>query len=219
MNSQEPNTNNISFALKNVITKVIHIINCSDSFENKDVNKELYEYFDSFTYELYNINDDLNNYNESSNETIKEKKVNRNLEEEEDNSYYGLKKSTYVKSLYNYNLIGIKMEGQMFSEVDPSTGTTTSYFVMKFGNKNSKMNIEEQHTNMHLILDRKNQMGYKLLLLLNQTNYDLMERTIIYDKIIIDIEKNLTKYFEEYYDFSNIFRESLIFYIYIDEKR
>ena len=62
---------------------------------------------------------------------------------------------------------------------------------------------------MHIILDRKNQMGYKLLLLLNQTNYDLMERTIIYDRIIIDIEQNFIKYFEDYYDFSSLFREPL----------
>ena len=101
------------------------------------------------------------------------------------------------------------MEGQIFAENDPSKGITTSYFVVKFGNKNVKMKIEDQHTNIHIILDRKNQMGYKLLLLLNQTNYDLWERTIIYDKIIIDIEKNFIRYFEDYYDFSNLFREPL----------
>ena len=208
INSQEPN-NNISFALKNVLIQAIHIINCSDSFENKDLNKELYEYFDNFKYELYNIIDDSNKYNETSNETEKVKNLTRNLEEEDDISYYGIKKITYVKQLYKYNLIGIKMEGQIFAENDPSTGSTTSYFVVKFGNINVKMKIEDQHTNMHIILDRKNQMGYKLLLLLNQTNYDLMERTIIYDRIIIDIEKNFIRCFEDYYDFSNLFREPL----------
>ena len=70
----------------------------------------MYEYFDNFKYELYNIIDDSNKYNESSNETEKVKNLTRNLEEEDDISYYGIKKITYVKSLYKYNLIGIKMD-------------------------------------------------------------------------------------------------------------
>jgi len=102
------------------------IINRSDYFENKTLNNKLYEYFDSFEYKLYN--NSYNNISEKilNNETIEE----RNLEEDE--SYYGFKKITYMKSLYNYNFLGLKMEKKIFTEINPKKGTTSSYFITIF---------------------------------------------------------------------------------------
>ena len=178
------------------------IINRSDYFENETLNKKLYEYFDSFEYELYN--NSYNNISEKilNNETIEE----RNLEEDE--NYYGFKKITYMKSLYNYNFLGLKMEKQIFTEINPKKGTTTSYFITIFGNKNTKIKISELQSNMHIILEKKNQMAYNLLELLNQSNKDLKERNKNYIEIILDMEKNISNYFKDY-DYSDIFNESL----------
>ena len=121
------------------------------------VNNSLLKYFDNFTYKQFNMDSD----NDKSNETIfNENTKERNLQEEE--SYYGFKKLTYMKPLYDYNLLGFKMGKQIFTEIRPDKGTTTSYFVMVFGNKNIKIKLNEQHSNMHIILERKNQMAYTI---------------------------------------------------------
>ena len=57
-----------------------------------------------------------------------------------------------VKEVYYYNLMGLKMKGNVFSEIQPSTGITRSYFELIFGSKHTKINIEDQRTNMHIIL-------------------------------------------------------------------
>ena len=178
------------------------IINCSDYFENGTLNKNLFEYFDSFKNELYN--NSYNNLSEKilNNETIEE----RNLEEYE--SYYGFQKQTYMKSLYNYNFLGLIKEKQIFTEINPKKGTTTSYFISIFGNKNTKIKISKQQSNMHIILEKKNQMAYNLLVLLNQSNKDLKERNKNYIEIILNMEKNISNFFKDY-DYSNIFNKSL----------
>ena len=47
----ETNTkNNISFGISSLMTLSNHIINCTDKFTNESINKNLYNYFDSFSY-------------------------------------------------------------------------------------------------------------------------------------------------------------------------
>ena len=52
-------------------------------------------------------------------------------------------------------------------------------------------------------------MGYNLLLLINQTNNELIQRNKKYLEIILEFEKNFTHFFEKYCDYSNLFNESL----------
>jgi len=120
-----------------------------------------------------------------------------------------MRKIKYEKYLYKYNLIGLKMEKQIYTEIDPSTGIVNSYFVTTFGKKNTKIKMADQYSNMHIITKRKNQMGYNLILLLQQTDIDLLNRTEKYLDIIIGIEKNITEIFENIYDYSNLFKDSL----------
>ena len=200
--------NNFSFGINNITTLSSHIINCTDNFTNEKINQKLYKYFDSFDYIEYNKSDEekeLSRILEENN--LENKYKSRRLEE--DNSYYGIKKFLYVKQLYKYNLIGMKMESQIFVENNPSNGKTNSYQVIIFGNKNTKIKMSEQQSNLHIILEKKNQMGYNLLLLLKKSNEDLMERNKNYADIILDLENNITSLFNESYDYSNILRESL----------
>ena len=211
--SESVQKNNISFGLTYIYTNSSNVINCTDHFINEEINEKLFGYFDSFTYELYNdtINktDISNNFYSYQSDDLNNK--NRYLSEEEGNSveYYGMKKITYMKPLYKYNLIGMKMEGQMYSEINPATGKMSVYSIINFGNKNSKIKIKDQISNTHIILERSNQMGYNLILLLEQTNNELIQRNENYSEIILEFETNFTEFFEKYYDYSGIFRKSL----------
>ena len=186
------------------------ILNCTEHFVNEEINKKLYKYFDSFTYELYDNNKN-NTYDSDNNDLNSKISDIRYLSETENsgNTYYGMKKITHIKQLYKYNLIGIKMQGHIYSEINPSNGRMDVYAVIGFGNLNTKIKIKEQISNYHIILDRSNQMGYNLLLLINQTNNELIQRNKKYSEIILEFEKNFTHFFEKYCDYSNLFNESL----------
>ena len=201
LNEKEFNNNN-NFNLSSITIKNTMIINRTDYFQNESLIIKLYKYFDDCIYNLHNIIK-----NESINELFKEdEKEKRDLQEEE--SYYGLKKISSVKDLYNYDLIGLKLEKQIFNEINPKTGTISTYFVMIFGNKNIKIKVADQQTNLHIILEKKNKMAYNLLLLLNQSNIDLTERNKKYLDIIINIENNITNFLKNY-DYTEIFKDSL----------
>ena len=130
------NNQNIDFGITSLNTINSHKINLSDYFINDEINKKLYDYFDNFTNDLYNEN---NNDKESNNlEEEKQINSNNNRRLEEENTYYGMKKITQVKQLYKYNLIGLRMEKQVFIENDPSTGTVSIYYITIFGNKIQK---------------------------------------------------------------------------------
>ena len=206
-----PNQNqDIDFGISSLITINYQIINLSNYFINEDINKKLYSYFDNFYYEKYNGSDDnskIENMEESGKENKKEGNNKRNLEQE--NTYYGMKKMTQVKQLYKYNFIGIKMEKQLYIENDPSTGIASIYAISINGNKNTKIKTGDSYSNLHIIIDKKNQMGYNLITLLNQTNYELIKRNKKYADVIIELEKNMSNLVEEYFDYSNVFKNDI----------
>ena len=195
--------NNITFNISNITILDSHIINCSNYFINESFNMILFNYFDNFTYKLYKKDE-----NQNISFQDKDKEDNKRYLQE-NNEYYGMKKINYVKPIYKYNLIGLKMAKEISTEINPSTGITDTYFVSTFGNKNLKIKMDSQHTNMHIITKNKNQMGYNLLLLLQQTNDNLINRTMKSLDNIMNIEINLTEPFKNVYDFSNLFKDSL----------
>jgi hypothetical protein len=129
---------------------------------------------------------------------------------EEDVSYYGKKKVVYCKQLYKYNILGIRMEKQSITEINPATGITSTYFIKILGNKNTKISVSDHYTNIHIITDRTNQLGYNLILLLYQTSQKLVEKNNLYTNKIKDMEMNISQMMNDYdYDYSNLFRDSL----------
>ena len=200
MNEKDSNINNIEFNISNIFIMNSLLINRTENLLNESLNNNLYKYFDNFTYKLYEI--EINN----SSDEIYEENDKRNLNEED--SYYGFKTIVKDKDLYKYNLLGLNIQKKIYSEIIPETGTANSYFVMIFGNKNTKIKIKEQQTNLHIILEKKNQMAYNLLLLLKQSNLDLKERNKKYIDVIINIENNISNFFKDY-DYSGIFQDSL----------
>jgi len=198
--------NNVSFGISYFYTNSSNTINCTMHFVNKEINNKLFNYFDSFSYELYNNSINISDIISTSED---DKRYLLEEENKDSDSYYGMKKITYVKQLYKYNLIGMKMEGQMYSEIDSSTGRLSVYSIINFGNKNSKIKVEDQKSNTHIILERSNQMAYNLLLLINQTNNELIQRSENYSEVIIEFETNFTEFFKNYSDYSNLFRKAL----------
>ena len=209
-NNSEIN-NNIKFNITGIYTKNRNIINCTDKISKDKIYQLIYKYFDNFSYSLFNIteNEFLNNKDINNNSRILDEDDIEDGDEKEDKGYYGIKTMKIVKEVYSYNLIGLKMKGNVYTEIEPSTGLAKSNLDMIFGNKHSKIKIKDQRTNMHIILKNKNQMAYNLILLLNKTNSDLIERNKIYAEIILYIQKNITDYFTNYYEYYNLFKESL----------
>ena len=214
INNDTNQNQNIDFGISSLITINSQTINLSDYFINEDMNKKLYSYFENFSYEKYKESSELEN-NENDEEeddeygNKKENNNKRNLNLNGENTYYGMKKITQVKQLYKYNLIGLKMEKQLYIENDPSAGIVSLYTVSIFGNKNTKIKTGDTYSNLHTIIDKKNQMGYNLITLLNQSNYELITRNKKYADVIIELEKNMSYLVEEYFDYSNAFKDDI----------
>ena len=221
--------NDLKFNISTFSIESVCNISSSDKINNEDLNKQLFEFFDSFGYKIYNKSENNetylrfleykekiikdNNLDEDSvefltNEDLNKFKKNmrRSLYENQNN---GIKKASYEKDLYNNNILGLKTNGLTFLDTDLSTGIKTNYFIMSFGNINSKINLSKKQTNTHIIIEKTNQMIFKLISLLYQSNKDLVERNKMYSDIIIDLESKTTELFEEIFDFSGIFRSSL----------
>jgi len=227
---EENNKNKFNFDLSNIIYETTNDIELSENSNVEEINKQIFDYFDSFNYSLYNENENNqtylrflqykeqvlkeNNWKESDFEIeILSPKKSRNLRSlrnlDTNNNFYGLSTATYDKDLYNQNLLGLKLGGETHNEMGFSNGIASNNFNMKFGNINTKFKFDEKKTNMNIVVERINQMIFKLINLLNQSNEDLEKRNKIYSEIIIEFEKNTSKLFEETFDYSGVFKNNL----------
>ena len=138
---------NISFGLDGLYFDTINQVNLTENFSNIIISKTLFEYFDNFTYELFNeeyynqylyslIEEKLTKENNISYSSSNEETDNLRRNDNLDSTYYGMKNIINEKDLYNYNLLGLIMQKQIYNELDQSTGISTSYFIMTFGNIN-----------------------------------------------------------------------------------
>ena len=149
-----------------------------------------------------------NNWNESDVKIeVFSSKNSRKLDN--GNKYYGLSSALYDKDLYNHNLLGLKMGGETHNEMGFSNGIASNHFNMKFGFINTKFTFDEKKTNLNIVVERINQMIFKLIKLLNKSNDDLEKRNKIYSEIIIELEKNTSQLFEENFDYSGLFKSNL----------
>ena len=223
--SEEKINSGFSFDLSKIIMESINDISLTDSYDNEKLRRELYNYFDEFEYLLYNATNNTEKNlrvledEEDVNENIKEQKEyeklikkyqNKRIKRLETNEeYYGLKTFTYQKEFFDYNLLGLVLQGKAVCEIEPSNGVVNNYFSLKMSFKKIKFQLAVQQTNLHIILEKMNKMTYDFISLLYQSNYNLKNNNIKYGDIIVDIEKNVSNLFEKYFDYSGIFTESL----------
>ena len=215
---------NFTFDIYNISMESVNNISLIGSYDNAKLINQLYKYFDDFKYILFNDTNYLennlrvlnieekinNNKDDIEYKNYMSKYLNsiniRNLEEEK---YYGLTKFTYEKNFYKYNLLGLKLEGNAVCDIEPSTGVISSHFDAYFSKIKIEFKLANQQTNLHIIIEKLNKMTYNFIKLLIKSNNDLINNNKQYGDIIIDIEKNTSKLFKEYFDYSGIFIESL----------
>ena len=212
----------------NIIIESINDLTLIDRYNTEQLTRELYNYFDKFTYKVYNDKNykennlrvlyakeedldkernkqdsELENLINEYSETLKLRKL------ESQNTYYGLKAFTYEKEFYKFNIIGLKLQGLAVCKIEPSTGIVSNYFDMYFGKICFTFKLAQQQTNLHIILDRMNKMTFNFITLLIKSNKELIENNIYYGNIIVNIEKNISQLYKEYFDYSGIYREFL----------
>ena len=124
-------------------------------------------------------------------------------------SYYAMKNYMTEKVIFKYNLIGLILEGIAVSEIHVATGVTENYLKLTFGSINWKIPFNTMKTNLHVVIKNTQQMTFNMMGLLYNSNEELIKRNKIYSDIILNLEKNVTKLLEEYYDYSGIFQDSL----------
>ena len=220
-------TPDIKFNISKLGIKTINQINLTEYLFNENLTQNLYNYFDNFDYKLENqqnltylrmleIKDEFiksNNLIELSPENENKDSNDINLEKrrklENIKSYYGIKKLIHKRELFNHNLIGLILKGDIYSEIDPSLGTTNVYLISQFGNYNQRYGFKEFRTNLHIIIERTNQMTYNLIKELSELNNNIDKRNKKYNKIILNYENEIIKLFEKYYDYSKLFDNDL----------
>ena len=168
------------FNIENLSFDNINKIFLKDKTSNDETIKSLYKYFDEFQYELFNetfyneymASQMLNNLIKENNLTEDQLNITYRNKNDFNNgkrraseiNYYGMAKTVNKRDLYNYNLIGLVMQSQIFNEFNTETGIAQSYIITTFGNKNMKIKSSEIYSNLHLILEKKNQMIFNLTL-------------------------------------------------------
>ena len=217
----------IKFNISKLGIKSINQINLTEYFINENLTQNLYNYFDNFDYKLENqenltylrmleIKDEFIKSNnlielspESENKDSNDINVEKRRKLENIKSYYGIKKLIHKRELFNHNLIGLKLKGDIYSEIDPSLGTTNVYLISQFGNYNQRYGFKELRTNLHIIIERTNQMTYNLIKVLSELYNNIDKRNKKYNNIILNYENEIIKLFENYYDYSKLFDKDL----------
>ena len=183
---------NISFDISNIKCMNFNNVSLYDSIINEELAKNIFNYFDSFTYTKYDIlgNDDLKfralkdlkedflkqnpDFDpseiqiEHSKLSSKKNKTKRYLQN--GGSYYGMKNYQFERILFKYDLIGLIMEGFAINEINVATGVTVNYIKLIFGSLELNIPFNKMKTNLHIIIRNSHQMTYNMMgLLYNST--------------------------------------------------
>ena len=173
-------------------------INCT--YYNRELIKDIYDnYLDSFTYENDN-NSTLKMLRSLQNilpikdiyqyEIIELNEKMRNLEEE-NKYFYGLKKSSYRKNVFQTDFLGLDIALGIVDTYIPSKGQSKVYFKMDLGDFKISHEIKSFKTNQPIIIENIQQMSFKLLQMMYLTHKNFEDRNKLYKAKIGNIIKNL----------------------------
>ena len=221
MTTEFPKIESSSF----VVTKVNNI-NCS-YINDSSLFDKLNFHFNSFKYEKFdeNKNSDINlrllaikekfvkdnnlNYENVEVELLSKKRLRELKEENENKKYYGLQNFINSKETYKYNMMGLNLKQNVYTELIPSNGKIKKYIDIILGKVNVRVNLPDTQTNLNIIIQNVNQLSYKMIELILDTNQNIKKKSNEYIEPIIEMEKNTTKLISEFDDFSNILRGPL----------
>ena len=181
-----------------------HII-VNISYYNKEIIKEIYQnYLDKFSYKndsnsslrmlksLKNIIPikDLNKY-----EIVELNPKNvRKLEEEENKKYYGLKKISHRKDVFQSDLLGLDIILGLTNTYIPETGRSSVAFKMNLGDYKVKHEIKSYKTNQPIITENIQQMSFKLMQMMYLTHETFGEKNEEYQQKINPYIKDILQY-------------------------
>ncbi len=205
---------------------------------NKELVNKLKESFEKYNYLLlYNetiygnktigVLKDLSNFidkNNSDDKTIiieeipldeylrnkKDKKL-RKLSNNYDDTYYGLRNIDISQKIYETNLLGLNLQGNIQNTIEQSKGTINSCSHSFFGKKKLTYRIKEIQTNIHIITKNLNEMIKDFVIILKELEENEVKRGKNYSEIIVNLEKNIGDMINKtnMYDFSKIFKNPL----------
>jgi len=221
MTTEFPKIESSSF----VVTKVNNI-SCS-YINDTSIFEKLNYYFNSYRYEKFdeNKNSDINlrlldikekfvkdnnlNSEEVEVELLSKKRLRKLKEENENKKYYGLQNFINSKETYKYNMMGLNLKQNAYSELIPSNGKIKKYIDIILGKVNVRVNLPDTQTNLNIIIQNVNQLSYKMIELILDTNQNINNKNNEYIKPIIEMEKNTTNLITDFDDFSDILRGPL----------
>ena len=221
MTTEFPKIESSSF----VVTKVSNI-SCS-YINDTSLFEKLNYHFNSYRYEKFdeNKNSDINlrlldikekfvkdnnlNSEEVEVELLSKKRLRKLKEENENKKYYGLQNFINSKETYKYNMMGLNLKQNVYSELIPSNGKIKKYIDIILGKVNVRVNLPDTQTNLNIIIQNVNQLSYKMIELILDTNQNINNKNNEYIKPIIEMEKNTTNLITDFDDFSDILRGPL----------
>ena len=175
------------------------IVNCT--YYNRELIKDIYDnYLDKYNYEnennitlkmlrsFQNIMPikDLDKY-----EIVEISESKRKLEEEENKYYYGLKKSSYRKNVFQTDFLGLDIALGITNTYVPRSGKSSIYFKLDLGDLKISHEIKSLRTNQPIIIENIQQMSFKLLQMMYLTHQNIQEKNKIYHQKISSIIKKL----------------------------
>ena len=203
---------------RDFIVDTIRKINCSEPINDESKYKQLLNYFNNFIFTYYNENKNKdinlrllamkesiareNNINpDDINIEIQKSNLRFTSENSNNEAYYGLKYFIDSKETYVISAMGLKINQRIYSKIDPSTGKLSTYIEITVGKTKIKINYPDYQTNLNIIIQNTNQLAYKLIQLMLDTNTGLKEKNQQIIKPIKEMEISTTNMLNNYTDF------------------
>ena len=172
-----------STSYKGELIKVIYD-NYLDNYEYEDNNnstlrmlralKNIFPIKDINEYEIIEVNERL-----------------RKLEEEDNKYYYGLKKSSYRKNVFQTDFLGLDIAFGITNTYIPGKGQSIASLKMDLGDFKISHDIKSFRTNQQVISENFQQMSFKLIQLMYMTHKTLQEKNVLYHQKISSIIQEL----------------------------
>ena len=105
--------------------------------------------------------------------------------------------------------MGLNLNQKVSTHIEPSNGKIKKYIDVNIGKVNVRIDLPESQSNLNIIIQNINQLSYKLIELILNTNNNLTYKNNEYIESILEMEKNTTNSLTNYDEFSNILREPL----------
>ena len=175
-------------------------LNCT--YYNRELIKDVYDnYLEKYEYENDNNSTlrmlrafknimpikDINKY-----ELVEINAKQRKLEEEEENKYfYGLKKVSHRKNVFQTDFLGLDIALGLTNTYIPSKGRSSVSLRMDLGDYKLSHDIKSFRTNQPIIIENIQQMSFKLVQMMYLTHENILKLNDLYLQKISEIIKKL----------------------------